>query len=62
MDGRGLVRSMKVFGSVRGLRTVRAAWRRHHADARALPPRGAELTPYRMSCARMVTKAVKDRG
>ncbi|MFF0278026.1 TIM-barrel domain-containing protein [Streptomyces sp. NPDC004330] len=42
MDGRGLVRSMKVFGSVRGLRTVRAAWRRHRADARALPPRGAE--------------------
>ncbi|MFI8258748.1 glycoside hydrolase family 31 protein [Streptomyces filamentosus] len=41
MDGRGLVRSVKVFGSVRGLRTVRVAWRRLRADA-ALPSRGAE--------------------
>ncbi|WP_030762831.1 glycoside hydrolase family 31 protein [Streptomyces griseus] len=41
MDGRGLVRSVKAFGSVRGLRTVRVAWRRLRADA-ALPPRGAE--------------------
>ncbi|MFB7516512.1 glycoside hydrolase family 31 protein [Streptomyces sp. NPDC056144] len=42
MDGRELVRSIKVFGSVRGLRTVRAAWRRRRTDARGLPPRGAE--------------------
>ncbi|WP_329276529.1 glycoside hydrolase family 31 protein [Streptomyces sp. NBC_00691] len=42
MDGRELVRSMKVFGSVRGLRTVRAAWRQRRTDAWGLPPRGAE--------------------
>ncbi|MFE6714331.1 glycoside hydrolase family 31 protein [Streptomyces sp. NPDC057695] len=42
MDGRGLVRSMKVFGSVEGLRTVRTAWRRRRTDAWGLPPRGAE--------------------
>ncbi|MFF9493236.1 glycoside hydrolase family 31 protein [Streptomyces flaveolus] len=45
MDGRDLVRSMKVFGSAgpaQGLRTVRAAWRRRRADAAGLPPRGAE--------------------
>ncbi|MYS08609.1 glycosyl hydrolase, partial [Streptomyces sp. SID6041] len=42
MDGRGLVRSMKVFGSVQGLRTVRTAWRRRRTDAWGLPPRGAE--------------------
>ncbi|MEU3660688.1 glycoside hydrolase family 31 protein [Streptomyces sp. NPDC032940] len=45
MDGRDLVRSMKAFGSAgpaRGLRTVRAAWRRRRADAVGLPPRGAE--------------------
>ncbi|MFD8011812.1 glycoside hydrolase family 31 protein [Streptomyces sp. NPDC058955] len=42
MDGRGLVRSVRVFGSVQGLRTVRAAWRQRRADAAALPPRGAE--------------------
>lgn len=45
MDGRGLVRSVKAVGStgaVQGLRTVRAAWRRRRADARGLPPRGAE--------------------
>ncbi|WP_128976347.1 glycoside hydrolase family 31 protein [Streptomyces roseicoloratus] len=42
MDGRGLVRSMKVIGSVQGLRAVRSAWRQRRADARALPPRGAE--------------------
>ncbi|MFC9490426.1 TIM-barrel domain-containing protein, partial [Streptomyces hydrogenans] len=42
MDGRGLVRSVRVFGSVAGLRTVRAAWRQRRADASALPPRGAE--------------------
>ncbi|MGP3636652.1 glycoside hydrolase family 31 protein [Streptomyces sp. 24-1644] len=42
MDGRDLVRSVKMVGSVRGLRTVRTAWRHRRADARALPPRGAE--------------------
>ncbi|MGW2181662.1 glycoside hydrolase family 31 protein [Streptomyces sp. NPDC001732] len=42
MDGRGLVRSVKLVGSVRGLRTVRSSWRRRRADARALPARGAE--------------------
>ncbi|MER6419330.1 TIM-barrel domain-containing protein [Streptomyces sp. NPDC001137] len=45
MDGRDLVRSIRVVGSVRsaqGLRTVRAAWRRRRADASALPSRGAE--------------------
>lgn len=45
MDGRGLVRSVRSVGSVgaaRGLRTVRAAWRRRRADAAGLPPRGTE--------------------
>lgn len=45
MDGRDLVRSVKAVGSAgaaQGLRAVRAAWRRWRADARALPPRGAE--------------------
>ncbi|MFJ7068924.1 glycoside hydrolase family 31 protein [Streptomyces sp. NPDC101115] len=42
MDGRELVRSVKVMGSVQGLRAVRSAWRQRRADARALPPRGAE--------------------
>ncbi|MHC3475533.1 glycoside hydrolase family 31 protein [Streptomyces sp. 7R007] len=45
MDGRDLVRSMRVVGlvgSAQGLRTVRAAWCRRRADAGALPPRGAE--------------------
>ncbi|MFI1707140.1 glycoside hydrolase family 31 protein [Streptomyces griseoruber] len=45
MDGRDLVRSMKTVGSAgaaRGLRTVRAAWRRRRADAAGLPARGAE--------------------
>ncbi|MFJ7200545.1 MULTISPECIES: TIM-barrel domain-containing protein [unclassified Streptomyces] len=42
MDGRDLVRSVKMVGSLRGLRTVRSSWRRRSADARALPPRGAE--------------------
>ncbi|MEV8457555.1 TIM-barrel domain-containing protein [Streptomyces sp. NPDC052095] len=42
MNGRDLVRSVKIVGSVRGLRTVRSSWRRRGADARALPPRGAE--------------------
>ncbi|MEW1829886.1 TIM-barrel domain-containing protein [Streptomyces sp. NPDC088196] len=45
MDGRDLVRSVKVVGSTgaaQGLRTVRAAWRRRRADASGLPSRGAE--------------------
>lgn len=45
MDGRDLVRSMKMVGSAGaagGLRTVRAAWRRRRADALALPARGVE--------------------
>lgn len=45
MDGRDLVRSVKVVGSTgaaQGLRTVRAAWRRRRADASGLPARGAE--------------------
>ncbi|MET9348851.1 glycoside hydrolase family 31 protein [Streptomyces termitum] len=41
MDGRGRVRSMRVFGAVRGLRAARTAWGRWRADA-ALPARGAE--------------------
>ncbi|MDX3067939.1 glycosyl hydrolase, partial [Streptomyces sp. ND04-05B] len=42
MDGRDLVRSVKMVGSVQGLRMVRAAWRRQRADARIPAPRGAE--------------------
>ncbi|MGW5423645.1 glycoside hydrolase family 31 protein [Streptomyces sp. NPDC003943] len=42
MDGRELVRSVRELGSVQGLRAVRSAWRQRRADARALPPRGAE--------------------
>ncbi|MFF6993266.1 TIM-barrel domain-containing protein [Streptomyces sp. NPDC010273] len=45
MDGRDLVRSVKVVGSTgaaQGLRTVRAAWRRRRADASGLPARGVE--------------------
>ncbi|MFB7919139.1 glycoside hydrolase family 31 protein [Streptomyces sp. NPDC056061] len=42
MEARDLVRSVRMFGSVRGLRTVRSALRRRGADARALPRRGAE--------------------
>ncbi|MGW8768283.1 glycoside hydrolase family 31 protein [Streptomyces sp. NPDC055815] len=42
MDGRELLRSMKVFGSVQGLRVVRSAWRQRRTDAWGLPPRGAE--------------------
>ncbi|MFK0118137.1 glycoside hydrolase family 31 protein [Streptomyces sp. NPDC090994] len=45
MDGRDLVRSVKLVGSVgtgQGLRTVRAAWRRRRSDAVGLEPRGAE--------------------
>ncbi|GAA3153934.1 glycoside hydrolase family 31 protein [Streptomyces echinatus] len=45
MDGRDLVRSVSVVGSgraARGLRTVRAAWRRRRLDAAGLPRRGPE--------------------
>ncbi|MFI8768800.1 glycoside hydrolase family 31 protein [Streptomyces sp. R-07] len=42
MDGRELVRSIKVFGSVQGLRAVRSAWRQRRTDAWGLPPAGAE--------------------
>ncbi|MEU3706629.1 glycoside hydrolase family 31 protein [Streptomyces anulatus] len=42
MDGRDLVRRVRLVGSVRGLRTVRSAWRRRSADAAALPARGKE--------------------
>jgi alpha-glucosidase len=42
MDGRELVRSMKLVGSVRGLRSVRSAWRGRRADARELASRGPE--------------------
>ncbi|MEV7671217.1 glycoside hydrolase family 31 protein [Streptomyces sp. NPDC088752] len=42
MDGRELLRSMKVFGSVEGLRTVRSAWRRRRTGTWGTPPRGAE--------------------
>ncbi|MET9505331.1 glycoside hydrolase family 31 protein [Streptomyces sp. NPDC006622] len=45
MDGRDLVRSMKLVGSAgaaQGLRSVRTAWRRRRADAVGLPARGAE--------------------
>ncbi|MFE9839557.1 glycoside hydrolase family 31 protein [Streptomyces sp. NPDC005551] len=45
MDGRDLVRSVKAIGSggaARGLRTVRAAWRRRRLDAAGLPQRDGE--------------------
>ncbi|MFI6349788.1 glycoside hydrolase family 31 protein [Streptomyces sp. NPDC050560] len=45
MDGRDLVRSVKAVGSVgptRGMRVVRAAWRRHRADLAGLPSGGRE--------------------
>ncbi|MFI6108891.1 glycoside hydrolase family 31 protein [Streptomyces sp. NPDC051310] len=42
MDGRDLVRSVKVFATVRGLRAARSAWRQRRTDAWGLPPRGAE--------------------
>ncbi|WP_030343673.1 glycoside hydrolase family 31 protein [Streptomyces sp. NRRL S-1022] len=45
MDGRDLVRSVSVVGSgraARGLRTVRAAWRRRRIDAAGLPRRRPE--------------------
>ncbi|MFF3768191.1 glycoside hydrolase family 31 protein [Streptomyces sp. NPDC001922] len=42
MDGRDLVRSVKVVGTTQGRRSVRSAWRRQRADAVGLPRRGAE--------------------
>ncbi|MEU5683455.1 glycosyl hydrolase [Streptomyces venezuelae] len=45
MNGRDLVRSVKVVGMVgtaQGLRTVRSSWRRWRADAAAVVPRGTE--------------------
>ncbi|MGP8303538.1 glycoside hydrolase family 31 protein [Streptomyces inhibens] len=45
MDGRDLVRSVRVVravGPAQGLRSVRAAWRARRADAQALPRRVAE--------------------
>ncbi|MFE0039859.1 glycoside hydrolase family 31 protein [Streptomyces sp. NPDC059015] len=42
MDGRDLVRAVLAFGTVRGLRATRSAWRRRRTDAQGLPPRGAE--------------------
>ncbi|TXL85943.1 glycoside hydrolase family 31 protein [Streptomyces sp. IB2014 016-6] len=42
MNGRELLRSMKDAGSLRGMRTVRSAWRRRRTDGRDLPARGAE--------------------
>ncbi|WP_149179054.1 glycoside hydrolase family 31 protein [Streptomyces sp. TRM49041] len=42
MDGRELVRSVWVFGRVRGLRAMRSVWRQRRADAVGLPPRGPE--------------------
>ncbi|MFF8603372.1 glycoside hydrolase family 31 protein [Streptomyces sp. NPDC015232] len=42
MDGRELVRAVRVMGSVRAWRGVRAAWRQRRTDARALPRRGPE--------------------
>ncbi|MFG2291323.1 glycoside hydrolase family 31 protein [Streptomyces sp. NPDC048595] len=45
MDGRDLVRSVRVVravGPAQGLRSVRSAWRARRADARALPRGGGE--------------------
>lgn len=42
MDGRDLVRSVRIFGTVQGLRVARSAWRQRRTDARELPARGAE--------------------
>ncbi|MGW0564980.1 glycoside hydrolase family 31 protein [Streptomyces sp. NPDC003016] len=42
MDGRDLVRSVKLVGTVQGLRVARSAWRRRRTDAWGLEPRGAE--------------------
>lgn len=37
MDARGLVRSVRVVGTARGVRALRSAWRRSRTDAAALP-------------------------
>ncbi|WP_189552712.1 glycoside hydrolase family 31 protein [Streptomyces lavendofoliae] len=42
MDGRDLVRSVRIFSTVRGLRAARSAWRQRRADAVGLRPRGTE--------------------
>ncbi|MFD3518266.1 glycoside hydrolase family 31 protein [Streptomyces sp. NPDC058657] len=42
MDGRDLVRSIGLLGSVRGLRTVRSAWRRRGTEGWGPPPRRPE--------------------
>ncbi|MGW6458160.1 glycoside hydrolase family 31 protein [Streptomyces sp. NPDC055078] len=42
MDGRGLVRSMRNFATLRGVRATRSAWRRRRIDAWGLPARGPE--------------------
>ncbi|MEE1943166.1 glycoside hydrolase family 31 protein [Streptomyces sp. TRM 70361] len=42
MDARGLVRSVRVVGAVRGLRAVRSAWRGWRTDVRGLPRGGRE--------------------
>ncbi|WKE72812.1 glycoside hydrolase family 31 protein [Streptomyces sp. WP-1] len=53
MDGRDLVRSMRVIGSGRAARGVRAAWRRRRIDAAGLPRRGVERArvPGQVECA-----------
>jgi alpha-glucosidase len=43
MNGRGLVRLVRKFGTWQGLRAVRSAWRGRRTDSRGLPRRGAEL-------------------
>ncbi|CAM5581857.1 hypothetical protein GCM10010329_86320 [Streptomyces spiroverticillatus] len=42
MDGRDLMRSVRMIGSARGLRALRHAWRARRVDAWALPGSGAE--------------------
>ncbi|MEU9793601.1 glycoside hydrolase family 31 protein [Streptomyces sparsogenes] len=42
MDARDLVRSVRVVGTARGLRSLRSAWRRRRSDAVGLPRRGPE--------------------
>ncbi|MCX5202663.1 glycosyl hydrolase [Streptomyces sp. NBC_00237] len=42
MDGRDLMRSVRMIGSARGLRALRHAWRGRRVDAWALPVRGVE--------------------
>ncbi|MFI5803851.1 TIM-barrel domain-containing protein [Streptomyces sp. NPDC051561] len=42
MNGRDLVRSVRLVGTAQGLRSVRAAWRRRRTDAWGLPQRRPE--------------------